>query len=151
MQMSCSTEGPGSLPVLSQSRVTPAVHRRAVVSHIARRCFDTHHRDSGRSAPKKVSALEAVSCVLGAADDWWQHTIKYKLRGQSTCLGRWVKFQVWLAKLGLLQRRGNFLQKQHSRESGLTISGGVSWTEISVSHPPALGQKYISLGLQKRI
>lgn len=142
--------GAGNLPVLAQSWVTPATRWCAVAGHAARRCFDASRQDSESAAPKKVSALEAAFCVLGAADDWWQHIIKYKLWGQRTCLRGLVKFQVWLVTLGLLQWGGNFLQKQCSRESDLKISGGFIWTEISVSHPPASRQKYISPGLEKR-
>lgn len=40
-----------------------------IVSHPARRRFDSSRQGSGSAAPKKVSALEAVFCVLGAADD----------------------------------------------------------------------------------
>lgn len=101
--------GAGSLPVLAQSWVTPATRWCAVVGHAARRCFDASRQDSESAAPKKVSALEAAFCVLGAADDWWQHIIKYKLWGQRTCLRGLVKLQVWLVTLGLLQWGGNFL------------------------------------------
>lgn len=102
---------------------------------------------------RKCSSKKGIcfgSSVLGAADDWWQHIIKYKLWGQRTCLRGLVKFQVWLVTLGLLQWGGNFLQKQRCRESDLKISGGFIWTEISVSHPPASRQKCISPGLEKR-
>ena len=54
----------------SLSRVIPTTRLCAVVSYAARRRFDSSCQDSGSVAPKKVSALEAVFCILGAADDW---------------------------------------------------------------------------------
>lgn len=52
------------------SWVTRATRGCVAVSHTARRCFDSSRQDLASAAPKKVSALEAVFCVLGAADDW---------------------------------------------------------------------------------
>lgn len=54
----------------SLSQVIPTTRLCAVVSYAARRRFDSSCQDSGSAAPKKVSALEAVFCILGAADDW---------------------------------------------------------------------------------
>lgn len=63
-------QGNGNLPVLSGSWVTRAIRRCAVVSYTARSSFDSNGQDLGSGGPKKVSALEAVFCVLGTADDW---------------------------------------------------------------------------------
>lgn len=73
-----------------------------IVSHTARRCFDSTHQDLPCAAPKKVSALKVVFCVLGA-DDWWQHPIKYKRLAGELDLEGWWSFRSNLLNLAFLK------------------------------------------------
>lgn len=68
------------------------------------------------------------SCSVFLERQMTGDNIQLNINTQAHGLGRLMKFQVWLVKLGLLQRLGSFLQKRHSRESGLKISGIFNWT-----------------------
>lgn len=92
----------------SLSQVIPTTRLCAVVSYAARRRFDSSCQDSGSAAPKKVSALEAVFCILGAADDWWQHTIKYKCSAQELNLEGWSSFRSDLFNLAYSKDQARF-------------------------------------------